>query len=149
IYFYMFIARNLPKYPQHIILPGTSLHQILVGLCNYPTDVIMDDCQLSVEYLLSIYHPPNLQSLVPLFEKAKFHRVLKSVYRGSQQYAKLLDTYLNDTEDEEAVFGCIVDCLRPTKGLTKKQVSEVKTVILNRARDLVAVDAARAATTLK
>ena len=149
IYFYMFVARNLPKYPQHIMLPGTSLHQMLVGLCHYPTEVIKEDCQLSVEYLLSIYHPPNLQSLVPLFEKADFHRVLKSVYRGSQQYAKLLDTYLNDTEDEEAVFGCISDCLRPSKGLIKKQVNEIKAVIIDRARDLVEVDPARAAQTLK
>jgi hypothetical protein len=149
IYFYMFIARNLPKYPQHILLPGTSLHRILVGLCNYPTEVIKDDCQLSVEYLLSIYHPPNLQSLVPLFEKAEFYRVLKSVYRGSQQYAKLLETYLNDTESEDEVFDCIGDCLRPSRGLNPKQISEVKGVIVTRAKDLAAIDASRTAQTLK
>ncbi|KAJ4345393.1 Vacuolar protein sorting-associated protein 8 [Didymosphaeria variabile] len=149
VYFYMFVARNLPKYPQHIMLPGTSLHQILLGLCEYPTEVIKEDCQLSVEYLLSIYHPPNLQTLVPLFEKAGFHRVLKTVYRGSQQYAKLLDTYLDDTEDKEAVFGCIADCLRSSKGPTKKQLGEVKNVIVFRARDVVNIDSARAATTLK
>jgi hypothetical protein len=149
IYFYMFIARNLPKYPQHIILPGTSLHQILVGLCNYPTETIKDDCQLSAEYLLSIYHPPNLQNLVPLFEKASFHRVLKTVYRGSQQYAKLLETHLNDTENKEDVFDCIRDCLRLNRGLNKKQINEVKSVIVSRASDLVAVDASRAAVTLK
>ena len=149
IYFYMFIARNLPKYPQYIMLPGSSLHQILVGLCNYPTDVVKEDCQLSVEYLLTIYHPPNLQSLVPMFETAGFHRVLKSVYRGAQQYAKLLETYLIDSEDEEAVFDCISDILKPSKGLVKKQISEVKQVIVGRAEDLVAVDAERAAITLK
>lgn len=149
VYFYMFIARNLPKYPQHIMLPGTSLHQILLGLCNYPTEIIKEDCQLSVEYLLSIYHPPNLQTLVPLFEQAGFHRVLKTVYRGSQQYAKLVDTYLNDTEDEEAVFGCIADCLRPSKGLARKQTEEVKNVIVSRAKDVVKIDPVRAATTLK
>ncbi|KAF2468281.1 uncharacterized protein BDR25DRAFT_305253 [Lindgomyces ingoldianus] len=149
IYFYMFIARNVPKYPAHIILPGTSLHQILIGLCNYPTEVVRDDCQLSVEYLLSVYHPPNLQSLVPLFEKAGFHRVLKSVYRGSQQYAKLIEAYLNDGEDQGQVFDCIRDCLRPSRGLVKKQVHDVKGVIVSRARDLVAVDPTRAAQTLK
>ncbi|PVH94798.1 hypothetical protein DM02DRAFT_180516 [Periconia macrospinosa] len=149
VYFYMFIARNLPKYPQHIMLPGTSLHQILVGLCNHPPDMIKEDCQLSAEYLLSIYHPPNLQSLVPLFEQAEFYRVLKSVYRGAQQWAKLVETYLDDDEDRAEVFGCISDCLRPSKSLTKKQINEVKTVIINRAKDLVGVDAARTATTLK
>ncbi|KAJ4287294.1 Vacuolar protein sorting-associated protein 8 [Kalmusia sp. IMI 367209] len=149
VYFYMFVARNLPKYPQHIMLPGTSLHQILLGLCDYPTKIMQEDCQLSVEYLLSIYHPPNLQTLVPIFEKADFHRVLKTVYRGSQQYAKLLDAYLNDTEDDEAVFGCIGDILRPNKSLPKKQVNEVKTVIVSRARDFVTIDPSRAAMTLR
>ena len=149
IYFYMFVARNLPKYPQHIMLPGTSLHQILIGLCNYPTEAIKEDCQLSVEYLLSIYHPPNPQSLVPMFEKAGFHRVLKSVYRGAHQYARLLETYLDDEDDEDAVFECIAQILRPSQGLVKKQVNEVKAVIVNRAGDIAAVDAAQAARTLK
>ncbi|KAH7124126.1 Golgi CORVET complex core vacuolar protein 8-domain-containing protein [Dendryphion nanum] len=149
IYFYMFIARNLPKYPQYILLPGTSLHRILVGLCHYPTEDIRDDCQTSVEYLLSIYQPPNPQNLISLFEKAQFYRVLKSVYRTSQQYAKLLDTYFNDTEDRAAVFDSIRDILRPSKGLNRKQINEVKSVITNRAKDLAAVNASRAAQTLK
>lgn len=149
IYFYMFVARNLPKYPQYIMLPGSSLHQILVGLCSYPTEIVKDDCQLSVEYLLTIYHPPNLQGLVPMFETAGFHRVLKSVYRSAQQYAKLVETYLVDSEDEEAVFGCISDVLRPAKGLPKKQVNEIKQVIVGRAEDLVAVDAEHTAVTLR
>ncbi|CAI6287481.1 unnamed protein product [Periconia digitata] len=149
VYFYMFIARNLPKYPQHIMLPGTSLHQILVGLCNHPPDMIKEDCQLSAEYLLSIYHPPNLQSLVPLFEQAEFYRVLKSVYRGAQQWAKLVQTYLDDDDDQTDVFGCISDCLRPSKGLMKKQVNEIKSVIVGRATELVKIDATRTAVTLK
>ncbi|USP77377.1 hypothetical protein yc1106_04651 [Curvularia clavata] len=149
IYFYMFVARNLPKYPQHIMLPGTSLHQVLVGLCNYPAEAMKEDCQLSVEYLISIYHPPTPQSLVPLFEKAGFHRVLKSVYRAVQQYDKLLETYLDEEEEEDSVFACIADILRPNKGLTKKQLSDIKTVLLDRATDLAAVDASQAAVTLK
>lgn len=149
IYFYMFVARNLPKYPQHIILPGTSLHKILVGLCDYPTEVVKDDCQLSVEYLLSVYHPPDIQALVPLFEDAGFHKVLKSVFRGSQQYARLLEAYLNDTDNRDDVFNCIRDCLRPNRGLSKKQISEVHSVIVSRARDIAGVDAFRTAQVLK
>ncbi|CBX95193.1 hypothetical protein IAQ61_004022 [Plenodomus lingam] len=149
IYFYMFVARNLPKYPQHIMLPGTSLHKVLVGLCHYPTEAIKEDCQLSVEYLLSIYHPPNPQSLVPLFEHARFHRVLKSVYRGAQQYAKLLETYLDDTEDRSAVFDCVTELLRPEKALTKKQINEVTAIITHRATEFAGIDAARTAAMLK
>ncbi|KAH7408136.1 Golgi CORVET complex core vacuolar protein 8-domain-containing protein [Phaeosphaeria sp. MPI-PUGE-AT-0046c] len=149
IYFYMFIARNLPKYPQHIMLPGTKLQQVLVGLCNYPTETIKEDCQLSVEYLLSMYQPPSSQDLVPLFEQAGFHRVLKTVYRSGHQWAKLLETYLDDEEDEEAVFVCIADLLRPSKGLIKKQVNEVKDVIVRRATDMATIDPSQTATTLR
>ncbi|KAF2277500.1 uncharacterized protein EI97DRAFT_416438 [Westerdykella ornata] len=148
IYFYMFVARNLPKYPQHILLPGTSLHKVLVGLCHYPIDAVKDDCQLSVEYLLSVYHPPDLLSLVALFEDAGYHRVLKAVYKASQQYPKLIETYLNDTESGEEVFDCIADCLRPARDMPKKQIKEIKAILVNRASDLAAIDAARAALTL-
>jgi hypothetical protein len=148
LYFYMFIARNLPKYPQHIMLPGTTLHQVLIGLCNFPTDSIKEDCQLSVEYLLSMYQPPSLPSLVPLFENAGFHRVLKTVYRSGQQWAKLVETYLDDTDDGEAVFACIIDIMRPSKGLTKKQLNEVKAVLVRRAAELAAIDPSQMAITL-
>ncbi|GME50617.1 hypothetical protein GTA08_BOTSDO13266 [Neofusicoccum parvum] len=149
IYLYMFVARNLPKFPQYIILPGSALHKLLEGLCDYPSEAVADDCQLSVEYLLSVYHPTDIESLVPLFEKAGFYRVLKSVYSGAKQYARLVETYLNDTDDRPAVFDCIKDCLRPSKGLNKRQVSDVHGVILAHALDLANIDAARTAWTLK
>lgn len=149
VYFYMFVARNMPKYPQHIMLPGTSLHQILLGLCHYPTATIKEDCQLSVEYLLSVYQPPNSQTLIPLFKKAGFHRVLRSVYRNDHQYAKILETYLDDEDEAEGTFECISDLLRPSKGLIKKQMNKVKQVIIARASDLATLDASETARTLK
>lgn len=149
IYLYMFVARNLPKFPQYIILPGSALHKLLEGLCDYPSEAVADDCQLSVEYLLSVYHPTDIQALVPLFEKAGFYRVLKTVYSGAKQYARLVETYLNDTDDRPAVFDCIKDCLRPSRGLNKKQISDVHAVILAHALDLANIDAALTARTLK
>lgn len=149
IYFYMFVARNLAKYPQHIMLPGALLHKILVGLCHCPTGTIKEDCQLSLEYLLSIYHPPDIQNLVPLFEKAGFYRVLKSVYRGAQQYARLLEAYLEDDEDKFAVFDCVMDLLRLEKPLAKKHIDEIHMVIARRATEFANIDAARTAKTIK
>ncbi|EKG22382.1 hypothetical protein MPH_00279 [Macrophomina phaseolina MS6] len=149
IYLYMFVARNLPKFPQYIILPGSALHRLLEGLCDYPSEAVADDCQLSVEYLLSVYHPTDIESLVPLFEKAGFYRVLKSVYSSAKQYARLVETYLNDTDDRPAVFECIRDCLRPGKRLNKKQISDIHAVILAHALDLANIDASLTARTLK
>ncbi|KAF2088113.1 hypothetical protein K490DRAFT_40356 [Saccharata proteae CBS 121410] len=149
IYVYMFVARNLPKFPQYIMLPGSALHRLLEGLCDCPSEAVADDCQLSVEYLLSVYHPSNLESLVPLFERAGFHRVLKSVYAGAKQYARLLQAYLNDQDDRTAVFDCITNCLRPSRGLNKKQLAEFEAVIITNAQILADIDAAQAAQTLK
>ncbi|TKA70974.1 hypothetical protein B0A49_06971 [Cryomyces minteri] len=149
IYLDMFVARNLPKFPQFILLSGSSLHRVLEGLCKYPSDEVADDCQLSVEYLLSIYHPSDLQSLVPLFAQAGFHRVLKSVYKGEKQYAKLLEACLDDKDDRGAVFDCVGDCLRPSAGLTAKQTREVQAVIVSHSRDLADIDTARTARILK
>ncbi|KAI9876110.1 MAG: Vacuolar protein sorting-associated protein 8 [Pleopsidium flavum] len=148
IYLDMFIARNMPKFPQFILLSGTSLHRVLVGLCNYPAKDIADDCQLSVEYLLSMYHPPDLETLVPLFTKAHFYRVLKSVYKSDKRYAQLLQTCFEDQEDQDAVFECIGDCLRPRTGLNQREIHEVQAVIANHARDLVEIDTKAAASTI-
>lgn len=140
IYLDMFIARNLPKFPQYLLLSGSSLHKVLAGLCNYPGEDIADDAQLSAEYLLSTYHPPDLASLIPLFKKAGFHRVLKGIYRADKEYAKLLETYFDDEEDRMEVFECIADCLRPRHGLPKRQVREIEKVIEDHAEDLARLD---------
>ena len=149
IYLDMFIARNLPKFPQFIVLPGNVLHKVLERLCNHPSKEIVDDCQLSVEYLLSFYHPPDLTSLIPLFQQAGFYRVLKTVYHGQKRYAELLQTYFDDSSDRTSVFDCIRDCLRPGASLTAKQRKEVETVVLRNAQLLVSIDTIRTAETLQ
>ncbi|KAM3069334.1 Vacuolar protein sorting-associated protein 8 [Clarireedia jacksonii] len=149
IYLDMFIARNLPKFPQYLLLSGTALHKVLTGLCNYPGEDLADDAQLSVEYLLSVYHPTDMSSLIPLFQHAGFYRVLKSTYKADKQYSKLVEAYFADHEDRKSVFDCIADCLRPRTGLTKRQIREVHDVIKQHASELVDVDAEKAAKTIQ
>ncbi|KAI9828645.1 MAG: Vacuolar protein sorting-associated protein 8 [Thelocarpon impressellum] len=149
IYLDMFIARNLPKFPQFILLSGTSLHKIIVGLCQYSQDDIADDRQLSVEYLLSMYRPPDMDSLIPLFTKAGFYRVLKATYKADRQYAKLLQTYFEDRENQELVFDCIGDCLRARAGLGEKQIRDVRQVVREHARELAMIDTIMTAKTLE
>ena len=148
IYLDMFIARNLPKFPQFILLPGHVLHRVLVGLCHYPSDDVADDCQLSVEYLLSMYQPPDLTSLIPLISKARFYRVLKSIYKAEKQYAKLLKTCFEDYNNPDAIFQCVSDCLRPGAGLNENQISDVRDVIVDHAYDLVTTDVTKAASAI-
>jgi len=148
IYLDMFIARNLPKYPQYLLLPGSTLTKVLTGLCNHPGEDLAEDAQLSAEYLLSVYQPPDMSALIPLFQKASFYRILKRTYRSNQQYGKLLQTYFEDPNDRQDTFRCIRECLQPRAGLTRRQVQEVHQVIGDHARELVDMDTAKAASTI-
>ncbi|KAK6330224.1 Vacuolar protein sorting-associated protein 8 [Orbilia blumenaviensis] len=148
IYLDMFIARNLPKYPQYLLFPGSTLQRVLLGLCNYPGSDIAEDCQLSAEYLLSVYHPPDINSLIDAFTSAGFYRVLKTVFRGEKDYPRLMEMYFEDTDALDTVFDCINELLRPSSALTAKQREEVKSVIKEHAKQLAGIDAEKAAETL-
>ncbi|EFQ25532.1 vacuolar assembly/sorting protein VPS8 [Colletotrichum graminicola M1.001] len=148
IYLDMFIARNLPKFPQYLLFPGSILTKVLTGLCNYPGADLSEDAQLSAEYLLSIYQPPDVNALIPMFKKAGFYRILKRQYKVDKQYGKLVQTYFEDPADRDAVFECIGDCLRPQSGLDRRQVQEVLDAIKNNARALLETDPLQAAKAL-
>ncbi|KAE8351843.1 Golgi CORVET complex core vacuolar protein 8-domain-containing protein [Aspergillus coremiiformis] len=149
IYLDMFLARNLPKYPQYILLSGSTLHQVLERLCQYPNQDMAEDCELSAEYLLSFYHPPDIQSMIPLFREARFFRILKSAYRSERQFPELILTYLEDQNGQEAIFTCLQDCLRASSGLGKRQRRDVIEVVKSHAGQIAGVDVKKAAQTMQ
>ncbi|CAK7269516.1 Vacuolar protein sorting-associated protein 8 [Sporothrix epigloea] len=159
IYLDMFIARNLPKYPQYLLIPESTLTKVLTGLCHYPGADLEEDAQLSAEYLLSVYHPPDMADLIPQFKTAGFYRILKRTYRADKQYGKLLQTYFEDPNDKQGVFSCIAECLRVKPGkqdedfesdsLLRRQIQEVHSVILSHAFELVELDPPEAARKLE
>ena len=148
IYLDMFIARNLPKFPQYLLFPGSTLTRVLTGLCNYPGEDLADDAQLSAEYLLSVYQPPDVEALIPLFKKAGFYRILKRIYKVDKQYGKLVQSYFEDPNDKDATFDCIADCLRSYSGLTPRQVQQVLEVVRANSRQLIELDPEKAARAL-
>lgn len=148
IYLDMFVARSLPKYPGQLILSGTLLNGVLRRLCRPPLPSLRDDCQLSVEYLLSAYHPPNVPVLIADLTEARFFRVLKSVYRGERMFTELLETYFADPDDKQNVFDCIAYCLRSSMSLSEKQVRRVKQVISAHIQELVDINTISTSRTL-
>jgi vacuolar protein sorting-associated protein 8 len=148
IFIDMFIARNLPKYPQDLVLSGTTLNQILTRLCHFSDEDVAEECQLSVEYLLSVYHPPDLRSFVSLFQEAHFFRVLKSVYRLENQWAQLVQVFFLDEQDQDGVFEVIRTCLRKGSQLNSKQQREVRDLVKTRALDLARIDVRQLAATI-
>ncbi|TFY83559.1 hypothetical protein EWM64_g450 [Hericium alpestre] len=81
----IFIARNVPKYPQFIQIPPSALHNILIGLARDPDQSTREDRQLAAEYLLSVYTPHESDRILRIFEEAHFYRILRSWY--SQEHA--------------------------------------------------------------
>lgn len=148
IYLDMFIARNLPKFPQYLLISGSTLNRVIDGLCNFPGADLAEDAQLSAEYLLSVYQPPDIGSIIPLFKKARFHRILKRTFKSEERYGDLIDSYFEDPDDRNGVFDCISECLRPSATLSKKSVSEVLSAVRNHSAELVEQDAARTARTV-
>ncbi|KAB8596104.1 hypothetical protein FH972_025813 [Carpinus fangiana] len=147
-FFNMFLARNVSKYRQgFLLLPESVLRKVIRELCSYPLDELANECQLSVEYLLSVYHPPDIQQLVPIFQKAGFYRILKSTFRSERQYAKCLEAYFADKDDQDGVFDCIHDLLRPGR-LNARQRRDVVVVIQEHAQQMIDIDTYKAAKTL-
>ncbi|KAK5663773.1 hypothetical protein OQA88_4204 [Cercophora sp. LCS_1] len=148
IYLDMFIARNLPKYPQYLLFTGSTLTKVLTGLCNYPGTDLFEDAQLSSEYLLSVYQPPDIADLIPLFKQAGFYRILKRIYRSDKQYGKLVQAYFEDPDDRDAIFDCVKSFLDGSANLTKRQIQDVHSVIKEHSEDFVDLDPKRAALTI-
>ncbi|CAD0106749.1 unnamed protein product [Aureobasidium uvarum] len=142
IYLDMFIARNLPKYPQFMVLSSSSLHQVLDRLCSFREDGLADDCQLSAEYLLSVYHPPITTALIEKLRDAQFYRVLKTLYRTEHRPVDLLNTYFEDPQGKNGIFDDLAYALQESHG---KQTSQLKDVLCEHAQELASINTSKTA----
>ncbi|KAK5172306.1 Vacuolar protein sorting-associated protein 8 [Saxophila tyrrhenica] len=148
IYMDMFVARSLPKYPGQLVLSGSLLNTVLQQLCRPPTEELREECELSVEYLLSAYHPSDQSALINDLREARFYRVLKSVYRGAKMLNELLETYFEDPKDKGGVFDRIAYCLRSSTGLNEKQRQSIKDVVQAHTEELAEINTVLLARTL-
>jgi len=94
----IFIARNVPKYPQFIRLPPSSLHSVLVGLAMDTDPDTREDRQLAAECLLSSYSPHEGDKLLQTFEAAGFYRILRHWRWQEKQWVPLVKIYVDDPE---------------------------------------------------
>ncbi|EPQ57241.1 hypothetical protein GLOTRDRAFT_73888 [Gloeophyllum trabeum ATCC 11539] len=110
----IFVARNIPKYPQYILkyTSPSVMQSVLVGLAEDPDESTREDRQLAAEYLLSAYTPHDSNAILDLFQKAGFYRILRSWHRHEEQWAPLFLAYLNDPElDSHELFEGIRDVM--------------------------------------
>jgi vacuolar protein sorting-associated protein 8 len=95
---HIFIARNVPKYPQFIQMAPSVLHSILTGLATDTDRSTREDRQLAAEYLLSAYTPHESEKLLQLFEDAGFYRILRTWHRQEGRLSSLLLAHLHDPD---------------------------------------------------
>jgi len=129
----IFVARNVPKYPQFIQVPPSALHNILIGLAQDPDEGSREDRQLAAEYLLSAYTPHEGDRIISLFESAGFYRILRSWYHQDRKWSPLLLTYLDDRSlPRSDVFPFIDDVLDAAKRYSKGALPpDVQTSLTN------------------
>lgn len=94
----IFIARNVPKYPQFLQLLPSTLHNVLISLADDPDQSTREDRQLAAEYLLSVYNPHDSERILALFEHAGFYRILRTWHYQERRWAKLLLAYIDDPD---------------------------------------------------
>ncbi|KAF8664377.1 hypothetical protein AX16_000748 [Volvariella volvacea WC 439] len=126
----IFIARNVPKYPQFLRISPNTLHDILVGLAQDPDDSTREDRQLAAEFLLSVYNPHESDRIIALFESAGFWRILRSWHRHEQKWVPLLSTYLHDPDLHTSEIFLNMDevlatCTKASKGRLPEEVVQM------------------------
>ncbi|KAI0823370.1 Golgi CORVET complex core vacuolar protein 8-domain-containing protein [Trametes gibbosa] len=132
-FIHIFVARNVPKYPQFIQIQSSVLHNILIGLAEDPDPSTREDRQLAAEFLLSVYTPHESERILELFRHAGFFRILRSWYRQEKQWRELLGTYLEDPElPSHDVFTTLDDVLKAAKRANKRKLP---TAVCNKLLD--------------
>lgn len=117
----IFIARNVPKYPQFFReISPSALQGILVGLADSHDPSTREDRQLAAEYLLSAYTPHDSDHILHLFQTAGFYRILRSWHRQEQQWAPLISAYLQDSDLHSTEKFASVDDILQTSYRTNK-----------------------------
>ncbi|GAA5871684.1 hypothetical protein JCM16303_000830 [Sporobolomyces ruberrimus] len=141
-FLHIFLARNLPKYPQYVSLPISTLREILVHLASDQDQSTVEDRQLAAEYLLSTYTPTNIDEAIALFEDAGFFRILRSIYRGERRWADLASTYLRDPDVGSDIFDFLRETLKLASRSSGQQRQRLASTILEAVPSLVQADEA-------
>ncbi|KIJ49527.1 hypothetical protein M422DRAFT_161359 [Sphaerobolus stellatus SS14] len=145
----IFIARNVPKYPQsiHAYMSPSDLHGILIGLAEERDPSSREDRQLAAEYLLSVYIPNDSDKVTALFEEAGFYRILRGWYRHDYKWSSLISTYLHDPDvDPAEIFESLEEVLTAASRTNKGSLpTEALSTFMNAVPQLLETEVAETA----
>ncbi|CAK9437855.1 uncharacterized protein LODBEIA_P22330 [Lodderomyces beijingensis] len=89
----IFIARNYPKYSQLIRLSESTLDSVVDTLCRNADASIVEDCELALQSLVSLYVPEDT-GFEQKLESAGFYGVLVDLYNSQGKYSRALESWL-------------------------------------------------------
>lgn len=145
---HIFVARNVPKYPQFLQMSPNTLHNILIGLAQDSDETTREDRQLAAEFLLSAYNPHESDRIIELFQSAGFWRILQNWHRQERRWVPLLSAYINDPDLRSFdIFRnlnlVLTYATRANNGLPPPDVGEATSAVLPR---LIEFDITKTAT---
>jgi hypothetical protein len=153
IFLDIFLARNYPKYPQFIILPGHILEHILDELCYCPDKRLKDECELAIRSLLSHYKVPDMESFISTLYGVGCYSILEDLFRSSQRFSKLLEVALLDYKSspgkntEERLLSVARECLSTTLvDAPAREREAVKELLTENFSLLISIDTERVST---
>ncbi|KAG5439191.1 hypothetical protein PCANB_001490 [Pneumocystis canis] len=139
VYLYIFISRNISKYPQFIFLSGSILEKILIELAKNSNKNLFHECELSINRLLLFYKPNDTNYLISLYEESKFYKVLKFIYKQEKMFSKLLKIHIEDKNEDE-LFQSIVELFHQRNKVTNKKVLNIHKIILEYSEEICSIN---------
>ena len=132
----IFLARNVPKYPQFIRLPSSQTRSLLSGLATDSDQSTREDRQLAAECLLSMYPLDHNDIMLQQFLQAGFFRILRSWSIQERKWADLISYYTLDPEcGAEDVSGGVKSTLeraaQDPSGISADVTESVKSALLS------------------
>jgi hypothetical protein len=131
---YIFVARNLPKYPQFLFISPSTLHGIMTSLATDSDATTREDRQLATEYLLSAYTPHDSDEMYDLFEQAGFYRILRNAYWSEKKWTKLVNILVKDPVD---IFTSLGDILPQAEGVLEPVLPQLLKISLSDTANLI------------
>lgn len=142
-FIYIFVARNLPKYPQYITVSEERLHTILLALLQDPDQSTREDRQLATEYLLSVFRPLDSDEYLTMLKEAGFFRVLRSQHRSQKQWAALASASLQDPDLGEQVFDQLAQTFRLASKAQASEENDMSPTVVAGVPHLIDIDLPR------
>ncbi|EDO17343.1 hypothetical protein Kpol_1062p53 [Vanderwaltozyma polyspora DSM 70294] len=99
-YLAIFLSKNIPSYPQFIKVSNTFLELISDTIVNSITDELHDELEISLESLLTIYVPPNLNNFISEIKALNFNRILYKMFTKTHQFVELLNLLISSKNIE-------------------------------------------------